>query len=113
MLSRRQPIAVIRWDDLSDGQLVDVVRACIGLEPLPRPLPGQALRKRYEAGVSAYITAEALQRKADPGCARCGGRGLFDGWLLEQRCPCTGMPQIKPHPPMTKSPNPDFGRRRS
>lgn len=115
MLHRSRPLALIRWDDLNDAQLVDYVRAGIGLKPIPckkhrgtrSELPAQ------DAGISRYLTAESLQRLADPQCRRCGGSGTYDGWHLDMRCPCTGLPAAKVERQLTKSPNPAFARRRA
>lgn len=115
MLSRSQPLALIRWDDLDDAQLIDCVRAYLGLKPLTsRKRPGtRSQLPSQEAGIGRYLSAEARLRLADPQCARCGGSGTYDGWMLDMRCPCTGLPQIKAPAPMTKSPNPSFVRRRA
>lgn len=106
----------MRWDDLSDTQLVDYVRACIGLAPIPskKNRPGeQSELPSQNAGIGAYLSAERLLKLADPSCTRCGGSGSYDGWHLDMRCPCTRLPAPRPRPPMNGSPNPSFARRRA
>ena len=72
-------------NSLTDAQrLVNRVRILMGKDPLYAPAaPPEPC--------GSYLSREVLCRLADPDCTRCGGSGYFDGWELDERCPCTGL----------------------
>jgi len=86
---------------------VDALRAALGLQPL---YSGQ-----YAETCGTYLSREQLQKLASPDCTRCGGSGYYDEWLLDARCPCTGLPQrcTRAKRQRDKSANPSFGSVRS
>ena len=69
-----------------EQQCVEFVRRALGKPPLY-----STPREPYVPSGS-YLWKEMLCKLAQPDCKRCGGSGYFDGWDLEERCPCTGLP---------------------
>lgn len=70
---------------LTDQQFVDMVRVLLG----KRPLFAAWNDERSVSG--GYERLQRLRDAATPDCARCGGSGYFDGWLLDETCPCTRL----------------------
>lgn len=68
--------------------LVNRVRVALGKDPLY--MVGLGRDATEPAG--GYLWKEVLCKLANPDCARCGGAGYYDGWDLDERCPCTGLP---------------------
>lgn len=69
-----------------EQQVVDRVRIYLGMRPL------YATTHEPRSAHGGYLWKEVLCRLAKPDCTRCGGSGYFDGWDLDERCPCTGLP---------------------
>lgn len=75
----------MKLHELDDHRLVDAIRVLIGLQPL-------YLRKPPDPPCGTYLSLESLCQSASPDCTTCGGSGYYDGWHLDMRCGCTGIP---------------------
>ena len=71
-----------------DQHMVNALRVWLGKRPL-------YLYESPEGPYGSYISREALRQKADPNCHRCLGSGYYDKWVLDDRCPCTGLPSLE------------------
>lgn len=72
-----------------EQRVVNWVRIALGKDPLYVTGFGIAAT-REDSG--HYLSLESLRQHADPQCACCGGSGYYDGWTLDERCACTGLP---------------------